>query len=308
MKLSIIIVNWNTGNLLRNCLRSIYENYGPADFEVIVVDNDSKDGSPRMVGKDFPEIKLIKNKENMGFSKANNQAIEICRGDYVLILNPDIIIKKNAIENMLEFLNVNNDAGAAGAKFLNPDGSVQKAGYYRRSPSIIQILLFYTILNRIFRHFPGICSRYWENDDMDNRHEVDQIPGACVLVKREVLEKTGGFDEDYFIWYEDVDWCFRIKRAGWKLYYCHDAEMVHYGGQSFINVNSGEKIILFYAGLLKYFQKNHSKTDYFLARSIITVNFLIVNTAQILMYPFAAKKRGIWRDNISARWRFIKNA
>lgn len=307
MELTISIVNWNTKTLLKNCLNSIFQNYTGNDFEVIVVDNNSNDESFEMLEECFPRVKKIKNKENLGFGKANNQAMAIGKGKYILVLNPDIVIKKGSIEKMLDFLEKNKEAGAVGAKLVNPDGTLQMKGFYRKFPSLPQILLFKTALYRIFIHFPGIVSRYWEYQDTNIPHEVDQIPGACISVKREVLEKIGGFDEDYFIWYEDVDWCFRMKKAGWKLYYLPDAEIAHFGGQSFFGVDSGEKIILFYTSLLKFIGKNYSKKDYILARLIITLNFVFINIVQLLIFPFAGKKRKIWRANIPARWRFIQN-
>ncbi|MFH1288582.1 MAG: glycosyltransferase family 2 protein [bacterium] len=307
MQLTISIVNWNTKELLQNCLNSIFQNYTGSDFEVIVIDNNSNDGSFEMLERYFPQVKKIKNKENQGFGKANNQGMAISKGRYILVLNPDIVIRKESIEKMLDFLDNNKDAGAVGAKLINPDGTIQMKGFYRKFPSLPQILLFKTVLHRIFIHFSGITSRYWEYQDTNSPHEVDQIPGACILVKREVLEKIGGFDEEYFIWYEDVDWCFRMKKTGWKLYYLPDAEITHFGGQSFLSINSGEKIILFYTSLLKFVDKNYSKRDYILARLIITLNFIFINILQLLIFPFARKKREIWRSNISARWRFIQN-
>ncbi|MDD5772642.1 MAG: glycosyltransferase family 2 protein [bacterium] len=307
MRLTISIVNWNTKELLKNCLESIFQNYSGNDYEVIVVDNNSNDGSIEMLEKCFPRVKKIKNEYNAGFGKANNQAMAVCEGEYILILNPDIVIKKGSLEKMLDFLEKNESAGAAGAKLLNPDGTVQMKGFYRKFPSLMQILLFKSVLYKIFRHFEGISSRYFEYQDINNLHEVDQIPGACILVKREVYKKIGGFDEEYFIWYEDVDWCYRMKKAGWKLYYLPEAEITHYGGQSFLNIDTGEKIVLFYTSLLKYFKKNLPQKDYFLARSIIISNFMIVNILQILLYPFAINKRKVWKANIFARWRFIKN-
>lgn len=308
MELSIIIVNWNTKDLLKKCLESIYENYSRAGFEVIVADNNSGDGSSQMAEKYFPQVKLIKNKENYGFSKANNQAVRISKGSHILILNPDILIKKNALERLLDFLIENNSAGAAGAKLFNNDGSEQKSGYYRKYPSVTQITLFYTVLGKIFFRIPKVYSYYFEDIDYKCPHEVDQIPGACLMVKRKVYEQLNGFDEDYFIWYEDVDFCYRMRKNKWKLYYLPEAEIIHIGGQSFVNIGLGEKINLFYTGMLKYFYKNHSKIDYNLVKFIICFNFIIVNIVQILMYPFAINKRKNWKAGISARWRFIQNA
>lgn len=308
MRLTISIVNWNTKELLKDCLTSIIQNYTGNDYEVIVVDNNSNDGSIEMLQKYFPEIIIIINKNNLGFGKANNQVMQVCRGRCILIINPDIIIKKGSLEKMLDFLEKNENAGAVGAKLLNPDGTVQMKGFYRKLPSLLQLLMFKTVLYRIFIHFQVFSARFWEYQDINHTHEVEQIPGACILIKREVYEKIGGFDEDYFIWYEDVDWSWRMRKAGWKLYYLPEAEIVHYGGQSFLNIDSGEKIILFHTSLLKYFYKNHTKNDYYLARLIIYINFMIVNILQIIMYPFAVNKWKDWRVNISARWRFIQNA
>jgi len=231
MDLSIVIVNWNTGYCLRNCLESIYKQTNRVDFEILVVDNCSIDGSPEMVKKFFPKVLLIRNRENLGFAKANNQAIRASTGRYVLLLNPDTVVLDKALVRMVSFLDEHPDIGALGCKILTEGGQIDFRGG-RRFPSLWSEFCIHSGLASLFptaKPFGQYLMSYWDHEDS---REVDLITGACMMVRREVIRQVGLLDEDLFMYAEDVEWCYRIKKAGWKIFYYADAAIVHLGEQS----------------------------------------------------------------------------
>ncbi|MEK7167612.1 MAG: glycosyltransferase family 2 protein [Patescibacteria group bacterium] len=245
MKLSIIIVSWNVKGLLKKCLESIKE-----DFEIIVVDNNSKDGTKEMVEKDFPEAKLIKNKKNLGFAKANNQGIQEAKGDCILFLNPDTEILDGTLEKCLK--EMDTGIGILGCKILNPDLTIQPS--VRRFPTFLNILLILSKLPKFF-HFKSLDHYLAKDFNYDKSQEVDQVMGAFMMVKKEVLDKVGMFDERFFLWFEEVDFCRRAKRNGFKIYYLAEAEIIHYGGQSFGQEMKLKNQWRFFLSALKYFLK-----------------------------------------------------
>jgi len=222
MDLSIAIVSWNTRELLDDCLRSVFENANDIELEVIVVDNASSDGSAEMVREKYPQVKVIENDENVGFAGANNQAYEVSSGRHFMILNPDTKVL-SPLAPIVQFLDSNADVGAAGCKCVNPDMSIQR-NWYDYYPSALWEMLPHRVRelgqSLIFRR------------DADSLFDTKWVGGQCMTVKREVLESVGGMDPDYFMYSEETDWCFRIRRAGWRV--CHFPKIVilHYGGQS----------------------------------------------------------------------------
>ena len=231
LDLSILIVSYNTCSLLRQCLRSIFSKDQDVSFEVIVVDNASADGTPEMVASEFPEVRLLKNSENVGFSVANNAAMDCSRGRCVLLLNSDTILVPGTLGSMLEVMDQDKSIGIAGCRLVRPSGEMDLA--CRRSfPTPMVSLSRFLRLNRLFpKH--KLFGRYnLTYLDECGRYEVDSIVGAFMMVRREVVEQVGGLDEDYFMYGEDVDWCFRIQRAGWKVMYVGDCTTYHYKGAS----------------------------------------------------------------------------
>lgn len=229
--LLIVIVSFNTKEELAQCLGSVYENTQYVTFEVVVVDNHSTDGSSEMVAQRFPEAKLIANDSNLGFAKANNQALEgnTCR--YAVILNSDTIVMDSALDTMVEFMDAHPKAGAVGCRLLNPDGTLQPSCNKRFS-------LFYVLSDWVFEHLGvyellHINKYYVKGWDYDAVQEVDLLSGACIMVRREVLETVGWLDERFVNSLEDHDWCLRIRNAGWKIFYLPSAAIVHFWGQSF---------------------------------------------------------------------------
>jgi O-antigen biosynthesis protein len=226
---SILIVNWNTGELLSNCIHSIADRTHGVNYEIIVVDNASTDGSAEMVRDRFPSAKLVESKENLGFVRGNNRALEEARGKYVLYLNPDTELKTNAVYGVASFLDANGEYGAAGCKILNADGSVQFT-CARTFPSPFKQFCLLTLLNRLFpesRFFSTVEMTYWDHSDS---REIDCLSGAFMMVRKSLIDELQGFDENLFMYAEDVDLCFRIKGKGKKVYYLAAEEIYHFEG------------------------------------------------------------------------------
>lgn len=232
LDLAIIIVNYNARDFLRKCLSSIAENVKNVQYEVIIVDNNSSDKSCEMVRKEFPQIKLIANKENKGFSKANNQGIKISEESrYILFLNPDTVIREQTIKEMIGFMDVHKDAGASTCKLVMTNGKIDDASH-RGFPTPWNAFFHFTGLSRIFpksRIFAGY-NLGWMN--LEKTHEIDALAGAFMLVRRIAGEQVKWWDEDYFFYGEDIDFCFMLKEKGWKIYYVPTVFITHYKGVS----------------------------------------------------------------------------
>lgn len=251
MDLSVIIVNWNTRDLLCQCLDSLSQKVKGIDTEIFVVDNGSTDGSVAAVREKFPGVKLIENPVNLGFAKANNQAFSVSKGRYLLLLNPDTQVKDEAIEGMLSFMDVHPEAGLVGAQLLNADGSKQNS--IANFPSLATELLNKSLLRRLFpEKFPGKETEY------PGPIEVDSVIGACMLVRREAVEQVGLLDEKFFLFLEETDWCYRMKKAGWKIYHIPQAEILHFQGKS-AEAEKGKARIEYYRSRYHYFRKNRGR-------------------------------------------------
>jgi hypothetical protein len=216
--------------LLHKCLGSIYAETTKIPFDVWIVDNNSTDSSVSMVRQYFPQVSLIENKENVGFAKANNQAIAKCTGNYILLLNPDTLILNNAIEKVIYFMKENPTIGICGCKVLNEDGTLQLA--CRRSIPTPGIAFFRLVgLSRLFPK-SKIMARYnLTYLDPNKLHEVDAVSGAFLMIRKESVEAIGGLDERFFMYGEELDLCLRTKKAGWKVMYYPNAEIIHYKGE-----------------------------------------------------------------------------
>lgn len=228
--LSIIIVNWNSAAFVRQCLSSIYENSITVEFEIIVVDNGSGDGCREMIEEEFPAVRFVESRENLGFAGANNLGFNYASGRNVLFLNPDTEVAGQAIERMVRFLDSTSDAGIAGGRLLNADRSIQTR-CIQRFPSILNRAVDAEFLRWLFPK-----ARLWGTRPLVENPavtvSVDVVTGACLMMPRGVFEKVGLFTTDYFMYAEDVDLCFKVRHGGWKNYYVGEAVFVHYGGQS----------------------------------------------------------------------------
>jgi len=231
VELSIIIVNYNVKEFLQNLLHSIEKASLNISHEIIIVDNASDDGSVELIREKFPSVKLIANTENLGFGKANNQALAIAEGKYLLLINPDTIVSEDTFDKMISFFENNSGAGLAGCKILNPDGTLQLA--CRRSfPGPWTSFCKVTGLSNLFPK-NKLFARYnltYLNEDQT--YEVDAISGSFMMMRKETYDTVGGFDEEFFMYGEDLDLCYRIQQAGFKVYYVHTTQIIHYKGES----------------------------------------------------------------------------
>lgn len=272
LDLSIIIVSWNTRELLAKCLRCVEETVKKISYEVYVVDNNSSDGSQDMVRKDFPTVKLIANVDNVGFAKANNQAMRVSEGRYVLLLNSDAFVKDNTIDYMVSFMDSHPDAGMSGCKLLYEDGRLQPS--CATFPTLASEFYIATGLDKLFPK-SKIFGKYLMTDwDYSDTRPVDVIMGAFMLARADVIQKVGLMDESFFMYSEEVDWCYRFKAAGWKIYFCPDVETVHLWGGSSKAVKV-ETLLRLYRARVQFFRKHYGALTAFLYKIILTINSLI---------------------------------
>ena len=268
MKLSIVIVSWNTKDLLEACLRSIYDYPLNRPFEVWVVDNKSKDASVVMVRSQFPQVKLIASEENLGFAGGNNRAIPHCQGEYVLLLNPDTEVKPDALNELVAFMDNCPKAGAAGSRLLNADGTLQPSCHPVPTLGREFWRMFY--LDALI----PIGTYDMEKWNMEQPREVDVLMGASMLLRKTALDKVGLLDEGYFMYSEEVDLCFRLQKAGWQLYWVPQSQVVHYWGQSAKQVLT-EMFLQLYRGKLRFFRKHYSWPTVILYKAVLGLAALL---------------------------------
>lgn len=265
--ISVIIVNWNTKDLLAQCLKSVYETIRRLTFEIIVVDNASNDGSVTMLKAEFPAVVVVENTVNRGFGPANNQALRIMRGRYALLLNSDTILTENAVNELFSFLESHSDAAMACGQLLNGEGGKQNS--IAAFPSFLTILTNTPLLEYLFpKRFPS--KRYAYNRPV----EIDSGIGACLLVSKLAIDRVGMFDERYFFFFEETDWARQMRSAGWKIFHVPTALIYHFQGQSI-----GRDIrsrIEFYRSRYQFFRKWESR-PYFVVISVAIVMRLFVN-------------------------------
>jgi len=252
--LSIIIVSYNTKEVTRNCLSSIYQNRPQQPFEIIVVDNNSSDGSQEVIERNFPEVVLIKNSENVGFARANNQGLRIRNGNYVLLLNPDTLVLPEAINRMIVFMDKNPKVGAVTPRIWLDEGKTLQS-HILHPFTIGQYIFGFTPLGRLFPR-NWVFKKMWNKDievwRSKNPLEVDCFAGACIMVRGGVIENVGPLDENFFMFFEDTDWCLRMKKAGWRLFFLPEAEIVHFAHQS-----PSDRLLEMYRNSLVYYLKKH---------------------------------------------------
>lgn len=253
MKLSIIIVNYNVKYFLEQCLRSVLKASRNIETEIFVVDNNSSDGSIAYLTSLFPEVIFIANKDNPGFSKANNQAIELAKGEYILLLNPDTVVEEDTFSNVCRFMDEHPDAGALGVKMLDGDGNFlpeSKRGF----PSPWNSFCKMFGLSKLFPKSPFFAKYHLRYLDENQIHEVDVLAGAFMLLRKSVLDKTGLLDDTFFMYGEDIDLSYRITLAGYKNYYL-PTPIIHYKGES--TKKDIKYVKIFYQSMIIFFNKHY---------------------------------------------------
>lgn len=261
--LSICILTLKAQALLRDCLRSIYENTNAVSFEIIVVDNNSHDGTVEMLQKEFPNVCVIVNDYNAGFTRPSNQALRASQGNYALLLNNDTIVLPRTLDRLVEFMEAHPAVGICGPKVLNRDGTLQKQ--CRRSfATPWDLFCYFSGLSTLFpksRVFGRYLMTYMDEDTL---HEADAISGSCMLIRREVIDQIGLLDERFFAYQEDADYCFRAKQAGWKIYYFPGAQIVHYAGMGGSRAEPYRSIVEWHKSYFQYYRKNLAARYFFL--------------------------------------------
>ncbi len=299
--LSIIIVSWNVADLLRACLQSIDANRGVLDLEVIVVDSASADNTVAMVSAEFPWVRLLVQSENVGFPRGNNIGMTAATADAILLLNPDTEIVDAALSDMLAYLNANPDVGIVGPQLLNPDGSHQSSR--RRFPTTATGLFESTWLQPLAPR--PLLNRFYATDLPDDAiNDVDWVTGACMLTRRAVIEQVGGMDPAYFMYSEELDWCKRIKDAGWRVVYLPTAAVVHHIGKSSEQAVTARHIN-FNRAKLRYFRKHHGYWTYIFLRVAILKQYLFqicIEGGKALL----GHKRELRKQRVRSYWHVLK--
>ncbi len=312
--LSIVIVSWNVRALLRRCLQSVLAEAkpGPDDgvfqlgdwkVEILIVDNASADGSIEMVRSQFPHVHLIANGENRGFTAANNQGLSRARGRYLLLLNPDTEVVGDALATMIRYVEANAEIGALGAKLLYPDGSIQSSR--RRFPTLSTALVESTVVQEWWKD-NRILHRYYMTDTGDDEiQRVDWVVGACLLVRRQAYEQVGGLDEGFFMYSEELDWCRRIKAAGWEVVYLPTATVMHHEGKSSEQVVPARHIY-FQSSKVRYFRKHHGAFQAEALRWFLLLTYAYQVAREGLKW-MVGHKRPLRAERVRAYWQVLKS-
>ena len=280
VQLSIIIVNFNVRDFLSQTIHSVKKATQSIPSEIIVVDNHSSDGSPELVEKEFPDVVLLKNSENLGFARANNQALSRARGKFLVLLNPDTIVQEDTFQTLIQFFDSYPDAGMVGCKILNPDGTLQLA--CRRSFPTPWVA--FTKLVGLSKIFPKsrIFGRYnLTYLNPEETTEVDAISGSFMMLRREVYQQVGPLDERFFMYGEDLDWCYRIKKAKWKIYYVPETKIIHYKGAS-SGKSQKDSLLMFYRAMLQFVQKHFRGRYLFLPQWFLITGIAIRGSLSFL--------------------------
>lgn len=254
--MAVVIVSYNVSSLLDACLRSLLAQ--EVALEIVVVDNASLDGSPEMVARDFPEVRLVRNRENRGFATASNQGIKQTTAPLVLSLNPDTVLQPGAVDGLATYLDRHPEAGAAGPRIMRPDGSLDLAAR-RTFPSPSVALLRLSLVSRFFPRSSRLARYNLTDRSPDLLQEIDSGTGACLMFRRAVLDQVGLFDESFFMYGEDLDLCFRIKAAGWRIVYVPQSVVIHHKGQS-SRQQSSAMIREFHRAMRIFFRKHYRRS------------------------------------------------
>lgn len=300
--LSVVVVSWNVRDLLCECLESVQASSRADRTEVIVVDSASSDGTPEAVQERFPAVRLVKLDVNVGFSKGNNIGLEAAAGRYILLLNPDTRLVGKALECMVAYMDAHPTVGLIGPKLLNPDGTVQSSR--RRFPTLWTGIFESTWLQcaapqRVLSHF------YMLDCSDDAICPVDWVYGAAMLVRREVVDQVGGFDEGFFMYSEELDWQKRIREAGWLIHYVPDAQIIHYGGKSSEQIVA-QRHIYFQTSKIRYFRKHHGVLAGWFMRSFLLSNYVWQLGLEGLK-GLLGHKRELRMNRVHAYWHVLRS-
>jgi len=308
MDVSVIIVNWNTKDLLGDCLGSIYAQTRTSEFEVIVVDNKSSDGSAEMVTAKFPDVKLVVNDTNRGLAAAINQGFKIAVGRYVLLLNSDTLICDQAIDKTMAYAENHSDFGVVSCQVVDSDGQIMMTSFSFPSPwNLFCRLSGLASTFKNSRLFGAERMLWW---DRKSDRCVDVVSGSFMLVQREAMEQVGCMDEDYFLYFEETDLCYRVAKAGWKTVFWPGAKIVHvHGGRQSSQKDSIQMFAQFHKSLLIFFKKRLGLGSYFPAKLMLTVNSglrFLGGVIMAAMIGVLGKDTSSKQDRVHKHWLVVK--
>ena len=275
-ELSVIIVNYNAKGLLHKCLKAIFEDKSRKQVEVFLIDNASFDKSAEMVKENFPQVKMVANQKNLGFARGANQGIKLSQGKYVFLLNPDAYVKADQMDKMIDFMEENKEIGVCGPMMTDEQGNLQYS--CRRFPSYLtSICSSQSLLFRCFPRNPLSRNYLLTKDSHREQMEVDWVSGSALLARKDVLDKIGGLDEKFFMYVEDVDLCYRVKKAGWKVFYFPNAKVQHLIGSS--TKKEKPKMIIQHHKSIYYFYQKHYVPNFILSIAVLWGVFLRMGIA-----------------------------
>jgi len=274
----------------------------------MVIDNASTNGSPQEVAKAYPAVELIRNERNLGFSEANNKAIQISRGRHVLILNDDAVLQEGSLALMMRTIDSRPELGAVGPKLINPDGSPQIELTNKRFPSLLGVTCQLAHLEWLFRKWRWTRDMFTLARDPNLSGEAEHLAGACLLLRRKALEEVSPFDERFFYWYEDSDLCFRLKKAGWGIHYIPEAVVKHWGSSSFKKLMRSERAAMAFDSLLYYFKKHSSPAKWLLVRGVILgILLLRLPLAAALAASQPRRDRTDWKETMQQYFHIVSS-
>ncbi len=305
--LSIIIVSWNVADLLAACIDSIVSTLSSSKaqdlaVEIIVVDSASSDHTISLLHERYPQVTLLAQKQNLGFSRCNNIGMEVAQGRHILLLNPDTEVQANALSDMIAYLDGNTDIGIIGPHTLNSDGTTQSTR--RRFPTV-QLAFFESTWLQPYAP-KSLLDHYYVTDEPDNAVlDVDWVQGSALMLRREVYTQIGGLDEGYIMYSEEMDWCKRAKNAGWRVVYLGTATIIHHGGKSSEQVIANRHVY-FQESKLRYFHKYHGVAVAYLLRVFLLTTYLVQIAIEGLK-SLLGHKRALRQERIKAYWQVLRS-
>jgi len=305
--LSVVVVTWNTRELTRNCLRSVLDNAGTLALELFVIDNASDDGSAQMIREEFPSAKLIRNDRNRGFAAANNQALGLTSGRYILLLNSDTLILSDVLQKSVQYMDEHSVVGVFGCRVLNPDRTLQPTCF--EYPSLLNLFLLTSGLSRL--SWPRFFGKYLMSGwNRDSEREVDVVTGCYMFIRQAALREVGFMDEAFFFFAEETDWCKSFRKRGWSVRFAPVGQIIHYGGASIKLIDQGRGILLTHA-LIAFHRKHGGPIAAFLAWALLLIFNVSRYIGWLLIWAFgrsdkAARRRDQFKEiliNFPSIWK-----
>ncbi len=284
-ELSICILTLNSCDFLRECLKSIRQYPPKGEYEILVADNGSDDGTLAMLREEFPEVQVILNEENLGFSKPNNQMLRLAKGEFLLLLNPDTLLMEDCFNPQIQYLKANPEVGVSIPKVLNKDGSFQRQSR-RGEATPVEVIGYFFKLGKLFpksKVLNGYLQTWLPEDEVA---EVKAVSGSCMFIRRETWQQVGDFDEQFFAYQEDSDYCKRARDKGWKVMYVPLSSIIHYGGEGGSKAEPVKSIFEWHRSYFLYYRKHFAKKTFFLLNCIFYLLMLAKLALSLLMNLF----------------------